>query len=104
MADGYGKPVTKPVPCPECGAVYSVTCKNPDGKWGEHIMYGFSDWASHSTPTLHWEVKNEAGDDVTFMEYWSEQKKFNCQAQGCNGVMEFKRDDFKKQEPTGPTR
>ncbi|MCQ2168355.1 MAG: hypothetical protein MJY69_06805 [Bacteroidales bacterium] len=87
--------VTKEVPCPECGAVYSVTCKSPDGRWKQLGFPGI-DWTSHSTPTTHWEVKNEAGNNVTFMEYWTEEKiKFNCQVQDCKGVMECNRESFK---------
>ena len=95
--------VTYKVICPKCNAIYFVTCTDPEGDWGKpqhSVSEGGTDWASHSTPTLHWEVKNEAGNNVTFMEYWPEEKiKFNCQTQGCKGVMECKRDDFKLPAP-----
>ena len=102
VADGYGD-VTKPVACPQCGAKYSVTCKNPDGRWEVHKYRG-TDWTSHSTPSTYWEVKNEAGDNVSFDEWKDQTKiKFNCQVQDCKGVMECNRESFKTQRPTIPT-
>ena len=106
MADGipYGDEVTYKVICPKCNAMYFVTCTDPEGDWGEHsASEGRSDWTSISTPRGHWEVKNEAGHNITFMQNGTEKIiKFNCQNQGCNEVMTCKKDDFKPQAPDDP--
>ena len=103
VADGipYGDEVTYKVICPKCNAMYFVTCTDPEGDGGEHsASEGHIEWISHSKPTSHWEVKNEAGDDVTFMQHWKEiEIQFKCQTQGCNEVMTCKKDDFKLPEP-----
>ena len=96
--------VTYKVICPKCNAIYFVTCTDPEGDWGEHsASEGRSDWTSISTPRGHWEVKNEAGHNITFMQNGTEKIiKFNCQTQGCNEVMTCKKDDFKPQAPDDP--
>ena len=105
MADGYGGPVTMDVFCPQCGAVYSVTCKNPDDK----LRYGTVNqyWIPRTAPTAMWEVLYKSNDNaVVPFDEWSDMTKikFNCQVQDCKGVMECNRESFKKQKPTIPAK
>ena len=103
VTDGY-EPITKEVTC-ACGAVYSVTCKRPPSGGIQEKILGGNVWISQTAPTAMWEVLYKSNDNavVPFDELLNEQGiKFNCQAQGCNGVMECYRQSFKPQEPDIP--
>lgn len=91
-------PVTKEYTC-ECGAKYSVTCKNPD--FIQDGVHGMSDWNIKYSPTGMWAVKNAAGENVPFEEYWTLRKiRFKCQNQECNKEKTYNIEEFKPQTPS----
>ncbi len=98
----YG-PVTKDVTC-VCGAVYSVTCKRPPSGVEMGSVAVLNDWTPQTAPTDMWEVLYKSNNAVVPFDEWSDMTKikFNCQAQGCNGVMECNRESFKIQVPDFP--
>ena len=90
--------VTKEYTC-ECGAKYSVTCKNPTGI--NDPSGNLSDWNIKYSPTSMWAVKNAAGENVPFEEYRTTHKiRFKCQNQECNKEKTFHIDEFKPQTPS----
>ena len=91
--NGYGS-VTKEYIC-ECGAKYSVTCNN---QTDIDIYRGLSDWSIKYSPTDMWAVKNAAGENVPFEEYFTLFIiRFKCQNQECNKEKTFYIDEFKPQ-------
>ena len=93
--DPDGMAVTKEYTC-SCGAKYSVTCKNRrDSIFGG----GPSTWIYKENPTSMWEVRNSAGEYISFYENGTQtQIKFSCVCGQETGI--FDRADFQPQTAT----
>lgn len=88
-------PVTQEYTCPKCGAVYSVTCKNPN-----HKRVAFDDgnnWKLYTNPSWgEWTVTDESGQNVSHYEALSGEKMYficTCEEKS----KEFKKDEFQTQ-------
>ena len=94
--DRYSFYVTKEVPCPECGAKYSVTCKDPNSGGTIIGHVGGDDWKLCPDPLYgDWVVTDESGQNVPYYEYWDYTKMYFICTCG-EKSKEFKNDDFKK--------
>ena len=80
--------------CQKCGEKYSVTC------WAstiEEVRRGGPDWTLFIS-TGDWTVTDESGQKVSHYEYRNYSKMYFFCTCG-EKSMEFKKDDFKTQEP-----
>ncbi len=88
--------VTQEYTCPNCGAKYSVTCKNPISGVIAYHAYG-DDWKLITNPSGgKWAVTDESGQNVPYYEYWDYKKMYficTCEEKS----KEFKNDEFKTQ-------
>ena len=94
--NGLGS-VTHEYTCPNCGAKYSVTCKNPEFKGIPYISAGGDDWSLITNPSRgEWTVTDESGQNVSHYEYrTSYYMYFICTCE--EKSKEFKKDDFRTQ-------
>ena len=86
--------------CPNCGAKYSVMCRNPESGITISIVASGYNWILIDNPSWgdEWTVIDESGQIVSHYEYWDySEMYFICTCGEKSKV--FKKDDFKKQSP-----
>ena len=88
-------PVTHEYTC-KCGAVYSVTCKNPNYR-GSASFAGGNEWTLFTNPSWgEWTVTDESGQNVPYYEHWTGQMSYFICTCG-EKSKEFNREEFKTQ-------